>query len=561
MIRYIFGMTAIFVTIFIFFSNKTFNSFLYRTILSVLMVAIYTLYLAPDVALAEAMLGALLSTFVYLLTFKIHSKIKVVIVEIPILCENHQNIPVGLIPEILNDFAKKYNHKIEFIYEESISKVDKLLLSGEVDIAISYDGDFKILEIPIYKHKDRELTYFEITKSSDIDYSKVKKIKNASLYFKFSDKDTTLFEEFSSFYNSQYINEKLKKYKLGGIWMTYVQEAVNKIVELCNIPSPTGYTYKAIKYLIDEFKNLGFKYYLTNKNNLLVDLGHGDSNAIMFTAHVDTLGAMVRSITNKGTLKITRIGGYPFSHIENENCTIFTRDGKEFTGTIYNIHPSVHVYEDSGTIKRSEENMEIVLDQKVHSKEDVIELGIMPGDFVSFDPRTVVTKTGFIKSRHLDDKASAGILIALAKSIRDFAIEPKRRVYMLFTSYEEVGHGGAANIPEDVTEVIAVDMGAVGSDLESNVYSASICAKDSSGPYDYEIVGKLIKAAKFAEVNYTVDIYPYYSSDVSAALRAGHDIKHGLVGPGIYASHGYERTHIEAIEATLKLLQKYLEID
>lgn len=217
MIRYIFGMTAIFVTISIFFSNKTFNSFLYRTILSVLMVAIYTLYLAPDVALAEAMLGALLSTFVYLLTFKIHSKIKVVIVEIPILCENHQNISVGLIPEILNDFAKKYNHKIEFIYEESISKVDKLLLSGEVDIAISYDGDFKILEIPIYKYKDRELTYFEITKSSDIDYSKVKKIKNASLYFKFSDKDTTLFEEFSSFYNSQYINEKLKKYKLGGI--------------------------------------------------------------------------------------------------------------------------------------------------------------------------------------------------------------------------------------------------------------------------------------------------------------------------------------------------------
>ena len=204
--------------------------------------------------------------------------------------------------------------------------------------------------------------------------------------------------------------------------------------------------------------------------------------------------------------------------------------------------------------------MEIILDQKVNSKEEVLELGIMPGDFVAFDPRTIVTKTGFIKSRHLDDKASAGILLSFAKSIRDFIIEPKRKVYIMFTSYEEVGHGAASNIPEDVTEIIAVDMGAVGADLDSNIYSVSICAKDSSGPYDYDIVNKLIKAAQYAEVNYTIDIYPFYSSDASASIRAGHNVKHGLVGPGIYASHGYERTHIDAIEATLKLLQKYVEL-
>ncbi|MBO8160102.1 MAG: M42 family metallopeptidase [Thermosipho sp. (in: Bacteria)] len=343
--------------------------------------------------------------------------------------------------------------------------------------------------------------------------------------------------------------------------MSYVQFSIEKIVELCSIPSPTGFTHKAIQYLIEEFKKLGFSYKLTPKNSLIVDLGHGESNALLLVAHVDTLGAMVKSIKNNGRLSITKIGSYPYNHIENENCIIHTREGKEFTGTVYLTHPSVHVYNDVGTLKRTEENIEVVLDQKVSNEEEVRELGIMPGDFISFEPRTVVTKTGFIKSRHLDDKAGVGILLGLAKAIRDYSTEPTRKVYMMFTSYEEVGHGAASSIPNDVTEIISVDMGAVGADLNSNVYSVSICAKDSGGPYDYEVINKLIKAANIAQVNYTVDVYPYYGSDVESSLRAGYDIKHGLVGPGVYASHGYERTHIDALEATLKLLQSYLELE
>ncbi|QTA37597.1 M42 family metallopeptidase [Thermosipho ferrireducens] len=343
--------------------------------------------------------------------------------------------------------------------------------------------------------------------------------------------------------------------------MDYVHYAVNKIVELCSIPSPTGFTQKIINYLVEEFKKFGFTYEITNKNNLVVELNGEEENGIMLVAHVDTLGAMVKSIKSNGRLAISKIGGFSFSTIENENCRIHTREGKEYTGTIYLTHPSSHVFNDVNSLKRTEETIEIVLDQKVNSKDDVLELGIMPGDFVSFEPRTVVTKTGFIKSRHLDDKAGVGILLGLAKAIRDFTTEPKRKVYMMFTSYEEVGHGAASGIPEDVTEVISVDMGAVGADLESNVFSASICAKDSGGPYDYEIVSKLINAANIAGINYSVDIYPYYGSDVESSLRAGHDVKHGLVGPGIYASHSYERTHIDAIEATLKLLQTYLTLD
>ncbi|MDK2885739.1 MAG: aminopeptidase [Thermosipho sp. (in: thermotogales)] len=343
--------------------------------------------------------------------------------------------------------------------------------------------------------------------------------------------------------------------------MSYVQFSIQKILDLCSIPSPTGFTHRAIKYLVEEFKKLGFSYTLTKKNNLLVDLGHGESDAIMFVAHVDTLGAMVKHIKNNGRLSISKIGSFPFNHVENENCIIHTRDGKEYTGTIYLTKPSVHVYKEVGTLERNDENIEVVLDQKVSNEQDVKDLGIMPGDYISFEPRTILTKTGFIKSRHLDDKAGVGILLGLAKSIRDYAVQPKRKVYMMFTSYEEVGHGAASSIPEDVSEVISVDMGAVGEGLNSNVYSVSICAKDSGGPYDYETVSKLIKAANIAEVNYTVDIYPYYGSDVESSLRAGYDIRHGLIGPGVYASHGYERTHIDAIEATLKLLQVYVEID
>ncbi|SHH40675.1 M42 family metallopeptidase [Thermosipho atlanticus] len=343
--------------------------------------------------------------------------------------------------------------------------------------------------------------------------------------------------------------------------MSYVQYSIEKILDLCAIPSPTGFTQKALKYLIEEFKKLGFSYTVTNKNSLLVDLGHGETNALMLVAHVDTLGAMVKTIKSNGRLSISRIGSYPFNLIENENCIIHTREGKEYTGTIYLTKPSVHVYKDVGKLERNEENIEVVLDQKVFSEEDVKDLGISPGDYISFDPRTILTKTGFIKSRHLDDKAGVGILLGLAKAIRDYTTEPKRKIYMMFTSYEEVGHGAASSIPEEVTEIVSVDMGAVGEGLNSNVYSVSICAKDSGGPYDYEIVSKLIKAANLSQVSYTVDVYPFYGSDVESSLFAGHDIKHGLVGPGVYASHGYERTHIDAIEATLKLLQTFVEMD
>ncbi len=338
----------------------------------------------------------------------------------------------------------------------------------------------------------------------------------------------------------------------------YSKLAVKHTETLCRIPSPSGFTKLATDYLIKECTKMGFSPTASRKNSILVDIG-GKGEPVVLAAHVDTLGVMVRSIKSNGRLRFTKIGGYPENNIEAENCLIHTRDNREYTGAIQLNNPAAHVNRDLGKEKRSDETMEVVIDEKVSSEKEVEKLGISNGDFISLDPRTIVTKSGFIKSRHLDDKASAGVLLTLAQMVADKEIKLNRKVYLLFTTYEEVGHGGSSGVPQDAVEMISVDMGAVGDDLKTDEHKVSICAKDSGGPYDYDVTTKLIQLAKANKLNYAVDIYPYYGSDVEATLFAGYDIKHALIGPGVAASHGYERTHMEGLENTLKLLELYLK--
>lgn len=199
-----------------------------------------------------------------------------------------------------------------------------------------------------------------------------------------------------------------------------------------------------------------------------------------------------------------------------------------------------------------------MLDEDVRSAEDVRKLGIDVGDFVCFDPRSRITESGYIKSRFLDDKLSVGILQAFAQYLKDENLTPKRRVYVHVTVYEEVGHGGSASVPDGVTEAISVDMGCVGEGVQCTERQVSICAKDSGGPYSYDVVRKLIAAAKREGADYAVDVYPHYGADVEATLRAGYDIRHGLIGAGVYASHGYERSHRDGALNTLKVIEGYL---
>ena len=341
----------------------------------------------------------------------------------------------------------------------------------------------------------------------------------------------------------------------------YANYAVEQAVRLLAIDSPSGFTEKAALWVQKAFSSLGFSAVRTRKGGVLVDLGGTDADdALLLEAHTDTLGGMVAEIKGNGRLRLTSLGGLRAENTETENLRVYTRDGRAYEGTLQLCNASVHVNGSYGSAARNFDSTEVVLDEEGNSADDIRALGIEVGDIVCFDPRTRVTPSGYIKSRFLDDKLSVGILIGLARYLKDRNITPKRRVYIHVTVFEEVGHGGASSVPAGVTEAISVDMGCVGDGLRCTEKKVSICAKDSGGPYHYEVVGKLIEAARRENADFAVDIYPHYGSDVEATLHAGYDLKHGLIGPGVYASHGYERSHVAGVLNTLKLLKGYLEL-
>ena len=337
----------------------------------------------------------------------------------------------------------------------------------------------------------------------------------------------------------------------------YIEYILKQAEALLAIDSPSGFTEKVTDYLCEEYKRLGYKPVKTKKGGILVEIG-GKGNAVLTMAHVDTLGGMVAEIKSNGRLRLTRVGGLNANNIETENCRIYTLDGKVYDGTVQLTDASIHVNGDYQKSERTFDSVEVLLDEKVSSKEEVKALGIENGSFVCMDPRTRITESGYIKSRFLDDKLSVGILLGYARYLKEENVTPERMIYQHITVFEEVGHGGAASIPEGVTEVISVDMGCVGDGLACEETQVSICAKDSHGPYHYDVVTGLIAAAKRNHIDYAADVYPYYGSDADAALSAGIDARHGLIGPGVYASHGYERSHKDAVAATLELLKAYL---
>jgi putative aminopeptidase FrvX len=337
--------------------------------------------------------------------------------------------------------------------------------------------------------------------------------------------------------------------------ITFIKDVLE---DLLNTPSPSGYCHSIMDKIKKYATDLDVDYTDTQKGCGILSIKGSSDYTIGLSAHVDTLGAMVRSINSNGTLRFTSIGGFMMNSIEGEYCIIHTRDGKKYSGTILSTHPSVHVYDDARKQERIESNMEIRIDELVENKEDVKKLGIEVGQYISFDSRTILLKNGFIKSRHLDDKAGVAILLGLIKYYKENNIIPKTNIEIFISTYEEVGHG-SSYIPKSINEFIAIDMGAMGDDLSCKETQVSICAKDSSGPYDYNMVTKLVNLAKKNKIDYAVDIYPHYGSDASAAMSAGHNIKCALIGPGVHASHHMERTHIDGVINTLNLLIEYLK--
>lgn len=337
---------------------------------------------------------------------------------------------------------------------------------------------------------------------------------------------------------------------------SYILSILEKII---NIPSPSGYTKEVLKAVEEEASKLGYPSTYNRKGGLIIEVPGKKKEVLGLSAHVDTLGAMVRSITPKGMLTLVPVGGYMMETIEGMYCKIHTRTGKTYTGTVLTKEPSVHTYDDARTLERKAKNMEVRLDELVDNADDVKALDISAGDYISFDPMFVHTDSGFIKSRHLDDKASVAVLLGVLKDLSDTRRRPERTLKIVISNYEEVGFG-ASWIPEDIEEFIAVDMGALGDDLAGDERKVSICAHDSSGPYDYEMTSRLIAIARERNLDYAVDVFPHYGSDVGAAIRGGHNIRGALIGQGVHASHGTERTHVKGLEQTLKLIEGYIEL-
>ncbi|WP_159591681.1 M42 family metallopeptidase [Streptococcus halichoeri] len=340
-----------------------------------------------------------------------------------------------------------------------------------------------------------------------------------------------------------------------------MQTTVSYITSLANIPSPTGFTAKIMQYVVSELRSFGYEPILTAKGGLMVTVqGQDDQHQRVVTAHLDTLGAMVRAIKPDGRLKLDLVGGFVYNAIEGENCTVHVaKTGQEISGTILMHQTSVHVYKDAGTAERNQANMEVRLDEKVTTAEETAALGIEVGDFISFDPRVVVTETGFIKSRHLDDKVSAAILMKLLQDYKTKQITLPYTTHFYFSAFEEVGHGANSSLPPQTLEYLAVDMGAMGDDQATDEYTVSICVKDASGPYHYDLRQHLVALAQAQAIPYKLDIYPYYGSDASAAMRAGAEVRHALLGAGIESSHSYERTHTDSVQATERLVDAYLQ--
>lgn len=339
------------------------------------------------------------------------------------------------------------------------------------------------------------------------------------------------------------------------VFETEKEFIMSRLAELMAIDSPTGYHENVQKYLVGELEKLGFAPHCLRKGGVIVDLG-GEGSPLMMMSHVDTLGCFVHYIKGNGRLAISNQTLNP-NNIETETVHVITRDEKVYEGTVQLANASIHVNDDPNRT-RDFNSIEIVLDEDVRSKEDTEKLGICAGDVIAVNPRYTVTKTGYIKSRYLDDKASAAVLLGVAHYVSSHADVLKRNVQLFFTTYEEIGHGAATGIPAEIEDVLVVDMGCVGDNLSCTEKQVSICAKDGGGAYHRAMVNELITAAKEAEVDYAIDIYPHYGSDAGAALRSGHDFRYSLIGPGVYASHGYERTHIDGLAQTFRLIMSYL---
>lgn len=331
------------------------------------------------------------------------------------------------------------------------------------------------------------------------------------------------------------------------------------LVDLLNTPSPTGDTEYAIGLVEGELMSMGVTTERTTKGALIAHLeGLREDAPRALSAHVDTLGAMVCEIKSNGRLRLTALNGLMWPTVESEGLTLVTRAGRQLRGSLVLANGAAHVNSSAATMERNADTMEVRLDERTTRAEDTRLLGVEVGDFVYFDPRVEVAPSGFIRSRFLDDKAGVACCLAAIKALTEAGVTAAQRTTIQISNFEEVGHGGFDGLPDNLSELVVVDMACIGRGLQGDEFHCSICVKDSSGPYSKKLTDKLRVLAERRGIDLRPDVYPHYGSDGSVYWRSGGRAEVALVGPGVDTSHGYERTHTDALVDTAQLLAEYL---
>lgn len=347
--------------------------------------------------------------------------------------------------------------------------------------------------------------------------------------------------------------------ELSPIDKDYLQDT---LLRLLRIHSPTGYTDPIVRELCSELKDLGISFELTRRGAIRSTLsGSKGSPDRAIIAHLDTIGAMVSELKENGRLGLVPVGTWSARFAEGARVSLFT-DDTIIRGTILPLKASGHIFNtEVDTQPSSWDNLEIRIDAKIESGEDLGRMGIRVGDFVGIDAQAEILPNGFINSRHLDDKAGVAALLAAVRCLKENKIELPVDLHILFTISEEVGSGASAVLHGDVAEMVTIDNGTCGPGQSSREFGATICAADSSGPFDYHLTHHLLHLCQNEGIYHQRDIFRHYRCDSASALDAGNDIRTALVTFGVDASHGYERTNIDALVSVAKLIVAYARSD
>jgi len=335
------------------------------------------------------------------------------------------------------------------------------------------------------------------------------------------------------------------------------------LLELLRIPSPAGRTDVVMQRVGERLEEIGLPFELTRRGAMIASLpgnGDGELNRAV-VVHTDTIGCMVRELKPNGRLSIVPIGSHSARFSEGTRVMIFSDDIEHsYTGTVLPTKASGHAYGDAiDTHPIGWDHVEVRLDEKAHDAQDLADLGLAVGDFVAQVAYPIITRAGFVNSRHLDDKAGVAAVLTAFKALVDSGTQLEVGVRLLITISEEVGHGASSGISHDIAELLSIDAAVVAEGQTTTETGVTVAMQDMHGPFDYHLTRRLCALAEANGIEVNRDVFRYYRSDVAAALEAGAETRAALLGFGVDATHGHERTHLDSMVATARLLALYLQ--